>query len=739
MNARKIIRSMAPVSSRTYFLILFLMGSFSVDSWAQDVKELRREADLYWAAEKYDRALPLLDKIHDVSPEDLELKYQLGVCYYHARKIPQALRFLDYYIENQKDPINEAYWYRGKAFHTMFEHKRAIQNYKIYLKELDEGDPARIYAKNAVKYAANGLKQAGNQSSIFVENLGDQINSNGDEFGPVFSPTRSDRIYFSSARSSSLGGLRNRDGVEDEINGDYNADMFIAVLENGVWQEAKALSYLLNSPRQDIVQGFSQNGRRLYYFKGYSELQGEFFVDTFKVNIEERSLFSEPFDSPAFAQNGDTDLYFFNDTTLLFSSRRSGGYGGYDLYITQFKEGYWGQPENLGPTINTPYDERSPFLSKDGRTIYYSTNNITISVGDMDIVRAQYRDDLEEWGSPKNMGSPLNSANDDTGFQLSSDGLIGYFASDRVGSKGKRDLFAAYFKGAQEEQTRLSEPLVFVDVPAYKRRFGLLKGEGGATALGETEGAGEITQYYLESLFYEDNGEILTPRNMKQLNLIGRLLTDYPGLQVLLTSHSDGSDPEQFDLFFSIKRAEKAAQYLVDNGVPFSSIQLRAVGDSYPVANNILNGQPDPLGHRLNRRMDFIFLNAEGFPIDIVIKDPRIKGPLSNSAWEYFQESISGLSYKVQVTETKQMLNSDVILKYPNAMIEKNNATGEYQYTLGLYQNYAEAKALRNALLEKGMASVYIVPYVEGLRVPLDDLSDYYQAYPDLVNYVRRY
>lgn len=735
MNLRALfISSVTQRWSRATLLIVFLCSMGGTSLSGQDIRELRREAELYWTAQKYDRVLPILEKIHDVEPEDVDLKYQLGVCYYEAHKIPQSLRFLDYYIENKKEPINEAYWYRGKAFHAMFDYKRAIKDYKIYLKALGENDPQRIYAKNAVKYAANGLNISGEQSSIFVENLGDQINTVGDEFGPVFSPTRSDRIYFSSRRESSLGGLRNAQGLEDEINGDYNADMFTAGLVNGVWEEAKALSYLLNSPRHDIVQGFSQNGRRLYYFKGYTQEIGEFYVDTFKVNIEERSLFSEKFDSPVFAETGDTDLYFFNDTTLLFASRRGEGYGGYDLYITQFKNGYWGQPENLGPTINTPYDERSPFLCKDGRTLYFSTNNVTYSIGDMDIVRAQYRDDLEEWSELGTLGTPLNSSNNDMSFQLSSDGLIGYFDSDRIASMGKRDLFAAYFKNAQREQTRLSEPLVFVDVPAYKRRFGILKGEGGTNVLGENEGE-EITQYFLEPLYYEDNGEILTARNIKQLNLIGRLLTDYPGLQVLLTSHSDGSDPEKFDLFFSIKRAENAAQYLVDNGVSWASIQLRAVGDSYPVANNILNGQPDPLGHRLNRRMDIVFLNTEGFPIDIVIKDPRIKGPLANSAWEYFQESMNGLSYKVQVTETRQMLNSDIILKYPNAMIERKNGTGEYQYTLGLYQNYAEALALRNALLEKGMATVFIVPYINGARIPRDEISDYYQAYPDLVNY----
>jgi hypothetical protein len=109
-----------------------------------------------------------------------------------------------------------------------------------------------------------------------------------------------------------------------------------------------------------------------------------------------------------------------------FSSDREGGFGGRDIYrITKLPNGKWSAPMNLGPTINSAYDEDSPFISIDNKTLYFSHNGEK-SIGGFDVFISVMNDENQSWSDPINLGVPLNSTGDDIYYTTTSNGLTGF-------------------------------------------------------------------------------------------------------------------------------------------------------------------------------------------------------------------------------------------------------------------------------------------------------------------------
>ncbi len=133
---------------------------------------------------------------------------------------------------------------------------------------------------------------------------------------------------------------------------------------------------------------------------------------------------------PAFAFNGEA---------LYFSSNRTEGYGGYDLYVSYLKDGAWTLPENLGPNVNTPGNEITPYF--DNHILYFASDYIH-GLGGYDLFRTIVR--AGEWSFPENMGNGVNSPSDDLYPYVDVDSKRIYFSSNRLGSEGHLDIFTAF-------------------------------------------------------------------------------------------------------------------------------------------------------------------------------------------------------------------------------------------------------------------------------------------------------
>jgi Tol biopolymer transport system component len=150
-------------------------------------------------------------------------------------------------------------------------------------------------------------------------------------------------------------------------------------------------------------------------------------------------------------------------TLLYFASNRAGGLGGTDLYVThKLPNGKWALPQNLGPEINTPYNEDFPTLSSDGKLLYFSSNGHT-SIGGYDIFKAEMDETTKQYTNPKNVGYPINTPEDNYNFRLSSTGHYGYMAALREGGMGDMDIYRITFNDVDPQYSVVKGNIRSVD------------------------------------------------------------------------------------------------------------------------------------------------------------------------------------------------------------------------------------------------------------------------------------
>lgn len=428
-----------------FFLLLFCSTLLT----AQSVESKLIRAKEFYKKGKYEAVLSILNTDRNLRLNNPDAQLMIALSKYHLNDLDEAEALLQALLNHPKKSFREALLYLGRIYHARNRFKEANKYYKSYIKALPDNHSHRAMVRDAIRRCANGIRLEFQEGLAFVENLGESINTKYDEFGIVFSPNNYKRLYFSSARPGSMGGLKDVYGRPDNLLGSYRYDMFSVIREGNVWLQTKPLHHFLNSPDNEVVFGFGSSGNTLYYYKGKNLEDGQIFVDTFRQN--QQVLSSDPFLGPVDPISSITVPQFLDSKTILFSSRRPGGYGGFDIYQTSYLNGRWSTPQNLGPDINSAYDEVTPFLAPDRKTLYFSSNNSSTSVGGFDIYKSVYNAQRLQWSLPYNLGLSVNSAGDDTHFKLAKDGYTAYFTSNRKDSYGQRDLYVAYFYDYQKE------------------------------------------------------------------------------------------------------------------------------------------------------------------------------------------------------------------------------------------------------------------------------------------------
>ena len=686
-------------------------------------KGILKQANKYFEAQKYEDALELYVQFGDLSERNVDM-YRRGVSRYYTNNIDDALRDFSS-ARNAGFEEKEIYWYAGKALQKKGQYKDAAQFFKNYLKFADN-KIKRERAVEEIKRCNFGFNNQFNEQLAFVENLGDAVNTKYSETHPIQSPSNQNKYYFSSNREGANGGLRNNKGLKDEIYGHYSADMFAVELNDGNWTAVSAFHPILNGPQNDLIQGFNPDGSVMYFIQTMNNDKGVIYADTFAVE-KDPNVLPKTFDSPLIAELGDKDLYVFNNQMILFSSKREGGYGGYDIYLSnRNEEGEWQTPVNLGPTINSSYDEVSPYLVKSGTALYFSSDR-TESFGGFDVYRANYDLYSSSWKPSENVGLPINSANDDLSFSISHDGNTAMLSSDRMDSFGEFDLYLAYFKDQVVEQ------LLYTDVAPFlvQDTLGVIAVDSNTQDKVVKEVI-KFKEYISEPLYYSSDEIIVTPGNTTKLDRIKDLMTVYPDIEVVLNCHSVQEGMREFDLYFSIKRAEKAAEYLMKKGISASRITVRGLGNNYPHTK----ATASRLAEKNNRRIDVSFKKVPTNRLGIEREMPVVSDSFKEDDSMAFYESLKGLSYTIMIAATKQMYKGEAVRKYDFAFVEKDMTTTDYIYYIGLYENYADAKLMKGELIRLGNLDASIIPQLNEEKLSKEDIEVLQDVYPDLTEFL---
>ena len=705
-----------------------------------NIKTYKRNGLDFFEEGRYANAAEALTVYRRYRPDDDDIWYALAVSSYKLNDLDAARTLFEGIERSGVKAPDDIALYLGRLEHHEGNFAEAAAHYKRFLGQIDDDHDLYRSLVDDVRRAGYGDRLGANAGALpaYSENVGPGINTTGDEFHPLLSPNYQDRMYFASAREGSTGGYRNVKGFADPERGTVRADMYAARLEGGRWVGGDPLSYLLNTPDHDVPLDFAMGGQVLLFWKGKTLYSGELLVDTFRRQAEARNLFAPNWAaSPMVPEHGDKDPYFFNDTTLIFSSQREGGYGGFDLYSSVRRAGEWLPAVNLGENINSGYDERCGFLAADGRALYFSSNRASSSVGGFDVFRAVFDDREVAWSAPQNLGLAVNSAGDELNFRLSGNGLEGYYDSTNKGkSLGGRDIFVAYLKERAQEQQSLSRPVTYIQVLAAARRDAL------AAALDEDyDPAGTIdgvdrsripVSIRLEPLPYGASDNVITPGNIQKARPVLQFLEQYPGARVVITAHSDDGDPERFRTYFGVKRAERFAAYLQERGVEPERIQVMSVGSYYPIAENAYNDQPSPQGQKFNRRLELHVVPTDAYVLSKDYNDPRVPDFIQTDLYESYRSLQEGVVFRVEVAELAQMYDDDAWLQLPAPTIQGDAAGEAYRYSVGTYASYRSARQMATELKRKGAERATVVAYLDGLRLTPTEVATFADEYPEL-------
>jgi tetratricopeptide (TPR) repeat protein len=682
---------------RTIILFCLPFLLLPLSSQAQEnLSERKKKAKEYFYNARYLDAYNILQQAQKNNLEDRETKFLMAVSLYLINRLPEAEAMFQEQV-NQKNYFPEAWLYLGRIYHDQNDYLKASEYYKTYLKTLPADDPNRQLVRDAVRSCSNGIQLQFRPPLAIVENLGKDVNTPYDEFGPITSPTNNERLYFSSSRNTCYGGLRNKNGIPDETFGRYYSDIFYARFQNSQWKDPVNLGYLTNSAKHEVVLDFSPNGQSMYYFRGNTFSQGQIFVDTFSASTQ--NLTAEIFFGPADAVAGVSAPHFVNDTLVIFPSKRPGGFGGLDLYRSVFYQGKWSTPVNLGQDINSPYDETSAFLARDGKSLYFSTNNPRWSIGGFDVLKSVFNPATSRWSSPYNLGLPVNSAEDETHFRLAKDGYTAYFASSRRDGMGERDIYAAYFFDFLPEMSFTANAPQFSAAPSE------------VTPKGNTKPA-SLTK--IEPIFFDHNEDPIPANHLKQLEEIADFLIRNPSEELLLTGYAQVEQAISARLFNGANAAARVATFLIDKGVPASSIRIRGA---------------------ISTDMD---IALQGVDCRIISKGGQMleyAAPIGKTSKNI--QSVTQLVYRLQIANMDGIYKGPLLAQIESPIVEiVNLPKPAYTYFVGHYTTFADALAARNRFGGSEASKIQVRPFIKERLLTNQALQAFTGEFPDLVNYL---
>jgi len=414
-------------------LLTWLLATFvNSDILSQSKVEIRNnfyDAESWILFEDYKEALPIYQQLLRIYPNNSNFKYRIGQCYINTTgEKEKAISYLEDAVKNINPKYKEgkfkesgapydALYYLANAYRINNQIDKALETYELFQKNMD----TEVYNAEVVEQQITSCRNAKELMTLplFIreKNLGSMINEGNSEFNPVISANE-DLIVFSKSEAF------------------YDAIMYSTKV-NGVWSGPQNMNEILQVDKDLFPTSISKDGKTLYMYSS-ADYDGIIYTTVFNNNTW----------SPLIQLNANINTKYWeshatishDNKKLYFTSNRKGTLGGLDIYVSKRDSlGGWGPAENLGPVINTPYNEESPFLSKDDKTLFFSSRG-HFNMGGYDIFYSTLLDD-GKWSVPLNVGYPLNTTDDDVFFNPVNQGYEGYLSREVNGGFGKEDIY----------------------------------------------------------------------------------------------------------------------------------------------------------------------------------------------------------------------------------------------------------------------------------------------------------
>ncbi len=413
----------------------------------------------------------IVDKLLTLQPDNPNYNYRKGFIVLDTKKDPEkALPYFqiactktdknfDMYSDREKSAPVDAIYHLARCYQYMGNYALAKEN---YTKFIALSNPKSMLVKQSnlrIIQCDQAEKLVKNACDYTVVNIGPSINTGDPEYSPVISPDGRS-LFFTSRRQ---WPDESTDLFRDPMFNQFPEDIYFSSKEDeNNWLAPKKLDFCEGSINEATV-GISLDERTIFAYEDKSTAEagaGDLYISKY-LNQQFNGL-------KLMDQKGLNTPYWethcalsMDNKTLYFVSNRPGGYGGRDIYkILKNNSGIWDSVVNLGPTINTPYDEDCPFLGSDNQTLFFSCNGPS-SMGEFDIFKSVLQTN-GTWSTPENLGYPINSPWDDVFYTSIASGKKAYFSSHRAGGKGEKDIYEVTFKNSPLKQAALLQAKILV-------------------------------------------------------------------------------------------------------------------------------------------------------------------------------------------------------------------------------------------------------------------------------------
>jgi outer membrane protein OmpA-like peptidoglycan-associated protein/tetratricopeptide (TPR) repeat protein len=611
-----------------------------------------KEGDYFVSIRNYDEALLYYMKAQEFNSNNSELNFKIGFAFYNTSQKYDCLSYFDkaYSLNNKVD--RKILYYLGRGNHLNYNFDKALEFYSEYARELKDNEEIASINRYIIQ-VRNAKILVQDTVNVEILNLGENVNSEYREYAPLVTSDGS-TLYFTSRRKGSTGGKTADDGM-------FFEDIYVTQKTETGWTQARGVGRPLNTPLHDAAVGLSPDGQQLFIYMDQNG--GDIFVSQLRGSRWLRpECLGESINSPY--HDSKAALSFDNKTLYFISDRTDLSLGGRDIFYSEIDEnGDWGQPKNIGSTVNTEYDEVDIFLHPDGRTMYFSSQGHN-SMGGLDIFKTT-RNENGNWTTPVNLGHPINTPGDDAFFVTTASGRTAYFASVRPEGHGLHDIYQINFiydeKQPEEKREKVLVTLVkgvvkdavteipleadveiidnkkdevvanfvtntvtggyLVNLPSGKN-YGINVSKAGYLFHSENFNLPDTAEYQefvvnidlkrieigtsivLRNIFFDYDKETLRPESFSELNRVVDILNNHPKLKIEISGHTDNRGSKEYNYQLSQARAKSVVDYLIEKGIERDRLEFKGYDFQKPIADN-----ESEEGRQLNRRVEFKILS----------------------------------------------------------------------------------------------------------------------------------
>jgi outer membrane protein OmpA-like peptidoglycan-associated protein/tetratricopeptide (TPR) repeat protein len=629
-----------------YIIILFLMvqglscrSQVTVKEVSKKALKLYNQSSNLMAEGKEEAAEKALLKSLEAEPEFVDAMLRLGDLYFLRKEYKKSAGYMTQAIALDSFYATKPYYIGGIAYYNLEEFGKAAELLKLFNK-IAKASPRKLAQVATLirncEFAEEAVK---NPVDFKATNMGSQINSAKHEYLPTLTADES-MLYFTRRKG-------------------HLEDIFQSKMQDGSWEKASPLSGVINTPQfGEGSQAISPDGKTLYFAadyggngkRGWDIYQSEWQKDGWSKPI----LMDYPLNTVYYESQPSIS---FDGKSLYFCSKRPGGLGGKDIWVSHMKDDCtWGEPENLGPAINTLGDEEVPFIHPDNQTLYFGSDGHA-GMGGSDLYISRIQPD-GQWGIPVNLGYPLNTTDNEGSVFVATNGQKAYFASDYLGGEGGFDLYEfELWNEIKPQPVSWVKAIIFDDETKERvtSDFELYELESGKLIIsskchdylktdflivlpaGKTYALNIDKPGYLfhsehfnlsESIYFEPEeydiylkklkkGNVLTLNNILfktksydllenskiELDKVVQLLKNNPEMHIQISGHTDDVGTGESNLVLSENRAKSVYEYFIEKGIDKKRLSFKGFGESKPVAGN-----ETPKGRALNRRTEIEIL-----------------------------------------------------------------------------------------------------------------------------------